>query len=80
MIEVSIWARENDDDFMYRKPIIKGVDNTEAAIKLLPAPIKEMFDIWENCKIYRNKDEGLLMSMNIIFDDIRYTFNDRYWD
>lgn len=80
MIEISIWTKENEKDFSYKKPIIQGVENTGAAEKLLPPHIKEMFEIWRKCHIYRNKEEGLLMTLEIYFNEIRYCFQDWYWD
>ena len=80
MIEISIWTKENEKDFSYKKPIIQGVENTGAAEKLLPPHIKEMFEIWRKCGIYRNKEEGLLMTLEIYFNEIRYCFQDWYWD
>ena len=80
MIEVSIYTKENEKDYDKKKPVIEGVENTEIAIKLLPPVIKDCFDAWENSKDYRNKEEGLLKSMVIYYNDFRYCFNDWYWD
>ena len=57
-----------------------GVDNIKTCLELMPEPIRETFNIWSKCRLYRDKDEGLLKSMEIIFDDVRYFFADWYWD
>lgn len=80
MIEISIYTKENKKDDKYTKKIMDGVDNVETCLKLMPEPIKDIFVIWSKCRLYKNKDEGLLKSMEIIFDDVRYVFNDWYWD
>lgn len=80
MFEISIYTKENETDCSYTKKIIDGVNNIETCLKLMPEPIKETFVIWSKCRLYRDKDEGLLKSMQIIFDDVRYIFNDWYWD
>lgn len=80
MIEISIFTKENEKDYNYTKKIMDGVDNVQTCLKLMPEPIKETFNIWSKCRLYKNKDEGLLKSMEIIFDDVRYFFADWYWD
>lgn len=80
MFEISIYKKENEKDDKYTKKIMDGVDNVETCLKLMPEPIKETFVIWSKCRLYENKDEGLLKSMEIIFDDVRYFFADWYWD
>lgn len=80
MIDISIWTKENEKDYKYTKKIIGGVDNVDDAFKLLPEPIKEIYNIWKQCGIYRNKSENLLESMEIIFNDLRFYFSDCYWD
>lgn len=80
MIEISIYTKENEKDYKYTKKIIDGVDNVNDAFKLLPEPIKEIYNIWKQCGIYRNKSENLLASMEIIFNDLRFYFADFYWD
>lgn len=80
MFEISIYTKENEEDYSYTKKIIGGVNNIETCLKLMPEPIKETFVIWSKCRLYRDKDEGLLKSMEIIFDDVRYFFADWYWD
>lgn len=80
MIEISIYTKENEKDYNYTKKIIDGVENINDAFKLLPEPIKEMYQIWKKCGIYRDKSENLLASMEIIFNDLRFYFADFYWD
>ena len=78
MIEVSILTKEDEKDYDKKKPVIKGVENTEIAIKLLPPVIKNCFDAWKKCKEYNANNN--LESMHIEFKDFRYCFNDWYWD
>lgn len=80
MIDISIWTKENEKDYKYTKKIIGGVDNVYDAFKLLPEPIKEIYNIWKQCGIYQDKSENLLASMEIIFNDLRFYFADVYWD
>lgn len=80
MIEISIWTKENEKDYKYTKKIIDGVDNVNDAFKLLPEPIKEIYNIWKHCGIYSDKSENLLAGMEIIFNDLRFHFEDFYWD
>lgn len=80
MIEISIWTKENEKDYNYTKKIMDGVNNVGTCLKLMPEPIRETFNIWSKCRLYRNEEEGLLKSMQIVFDDVRYVFNDWYWD
>ena len=80
MIEISIYTKENEKDYNYTKKIIDGVYNLKDAFKLLPEPIKEIYSIWKQCEIYRDKSENLLESMQIIFNDLRFVFSDFYWD
>lgn len=80
MIEISIFTRSSSTDYHYTKKIIDGVNNVKTCLSLMPDPIRKTFEIWSKCNLYRDNDEHLLKSMQIIFDDVRYVFNDWYWD